>query len=963
MRCLGSLLFLVASSLYAQVASLRGTVTDESGALVPGARVVLTTAGGQNKAAASDSNGLYNFAGLAPGDYTLRASAPQLALAEPVKATLKPGANTFNLQLTIAARTERVTVEDNSGPSVGTAAANNASALVLEGSDLDTLSDNPDDLLVDLQALAGPSAGPNGGSIFIDGFSGGELPAKESIREIRINQNPFAAEYDKLGYGRIEIFTKPGTDKYRGTADWNMGTQAWNTRNPYSPQKAHFLLNEFEGNAGGPLTKRSSFTLDAQHNMVDNGAITNAVTLDQNLAIVPFAGVLVIPGRYTRLSPRIDYQLTDKHTLMFRSSVTDAGAQNVGVGSFDLISRGYHNRFLNQLVQVADTAVYGATVNETRFQYYRNAAQMTANNSSPALMVLGSFNGGGATVGQSSDTQNSYEFQNYTSMLRGRHSWKFGVRVRGQMDDSVAPQNFNGTFTFGGGEIGGQPLTSIERYQLTLQLQQQAYAPAAIRAMGGGATQFTINSGNPELQVHQIDAGLFAGDEFRFRPNLTLSFGLRYEAQTNIHDWRDFGPRVAIAWAPGGSGKSRAKTVVRAGFGMFYDRFSLNGTLAAQRFNGFNQRQYVIANPDFFPVVPAISSLAGFQSAETIQEVSRTMRAPYIMQTAVTLERQLPRNTTLAMTYTNSHGLHILRSNDINAPLPGTYNPGIPGSGIFPAGRPGPILLMESAGLYNQNQLIANVNARINSGLSLFSFYAFNRARSNSDGLGTYPANPYNFAGEYGRAATDIHHRVTAGGSINLRGSIRISPFAVAQTGAPFDITAGSDLFGTTMFNARPGIPSNPAGPGLIATPYGLLDPSPLPGEALLPRNYGRGPGQININLRVAKTIGFGRERARGTAAPDPRPTSAGGAAPPVAGGTGGLRSVIGTPGTSRRFNLVLSMSIRNLLNHTNQGPIIGNITSPLFGRSNQVAGGPNGEGFYETANNRRLESQIRLTF
>ncbi len=156
---------------------------------------------------------------------------------------------------------------------------------------------------------AGPSAGPNGGSIFVDGFSGGQLPPKESIREIRINQNPFSPEYDKLGYGKIEIFTKPGADKYRGSAQWNFGDDFWNTRNPYSPTKAHFLLNEFEGSAGGPITKRTSFTLDAQHNRVDNGSIVNAVTVDpQTFALQPFNAILVTPGRYTNVSPRIDYQ-------------------------------------------------------------------------------------------------------------------------------------------------------------------------------------------------------------------------------------------------------------------------------------------------------------------------------------------------------------------------------------------------------------------------------------------------------------------------------------------------------------------------------------------------------------------------------------------------------------------------------------------------------------------------------
>ncbi len=176
-------------------------------------------------------------------------------------------------------------MQDTSGPALTTDSSNNASAVVLRGADLDALSDNPDDLAADLSALAGPSAGPNGGAIFVDGFSGGQLPPKESIREIRINQNPFSPEYDKLGYGKIEIFTKPGSDKYRGTAQWNFANDFWNTRNPYSPNKAPFLLNEFEGNAGGPLTRKSSFTIDAQRNMVDNGSITNAVTLDpQTLA-------------------------------------------------------------------------------------------------------------------------------------------------------------------------------------------------------------------------------------------------------------------------------------------------------------------------------------------------------------------------------------------------------------------------------------------------------------------------------------------------------------------------------------------------------------------------------------------------------------------------------------------------------------------------------------------------------
>jgi hypothetical protein len=286
----------------------------------------------------------------------------------------------------------------------------------------------------------------------------------------------------------------------------------------------------------------------------------------------------------------------------------------------------------------------------------------------------------------------------------------------------------------------------------------------------------------------------------------------------------------------------------------------------------------------------------------------------------------------------------------------------VPASGVFPLGRPGPVFLAESSGLYNQNQLIANVNAKLNAGFSLFGFYVLNHAMSNTDGIGTFPANPYNFAGEYGPASTDIRHRGTIGGSINLKWNVRISPFVTLQSGAPFDITAGSDLYGTTLFNGRPGLVEGASKPGLIATPYGLLDPNPSPGEALLPRNYGRGPNLLTVNLRLAKTIGLGPEKkAAGEQRPTPTP-SLGGLAPAAASGRG-IGGIIGTPTSSRRYNLTISMSIRNLLNHNNPGPITGNITSPLFGSANQIAGSPNGEGFYETANNRRLELQIRFAF
>ncbi len=967
----------------AQTGSLRGQVTDQGGAIIQAAEVVLSGPAGFRKVMATDNSGTYSFKGLQPGEYVVKATAPSLALPEPIRITLKSsGTQTLNLQLQVVIPEQKVIVDDSAAPGVSTEASNNASAQVLRGDDLNALSDSPEDLQAELLALAGPSAGPTGGAIFIDGFSGGQLPSKEAIREIRINQNPFASEYDKLGFGRIEIFTKPGTGKFAGSIYYNFANQFWNSRNPFAQQKAPFLLHEYGGSASGPINKRASFFLDVRRDYVNNGSIVNAITLDpQTLAIInPFTSTPVTPQRRVGINPRLDYQLNEKNTLTVRYGFTRTDIRDVGIGGFNLTSRGIHIENKSHTLQISETAVLGKSIiNETRFQFFRTSGPTTANDLSPALQVLGSFNGGGAQVGQSFDTRNSYELQNYTSIVSGVHSWKFGVRLRRETDNNTSPQNFGGTFTFGGGDrapaldangrpnCAGQPfltpITSIERYRWTLLLQQNGCSASDIRRLGGGATQFSINAGNPQTSVSQFDVGVFVGDDWRVRSNLTLSLGLRYETQNNIYDWRDFSPRVTLAWAPGAIKKgSGPKTVLRAGFGVFYDRFSLSNRLTAERYNGIVQQQYVITNPDFFPTIPPISTLIAFQTTQTIQQISSTLRAPYVIQSAFSLERQLPFNTTVAITYANTHGLHMLRSEDINAPLPGTYDPLMPNSGVFPLGRRGPVFLMESSGLFNQNQLIIYVNSRINKQISLSGSYVLNRALSNTDGVGTFPAKPYDFTGEYSPAATDVRHRFTLAGSIITKWNVRFSPFVVVESGAPFDITVGRDLYGTTLFNGRPGIATDPSKPDLIQTKYGLLDPNPTLNERTLPRNFGRGPGAVTVNLRVAKTIEFGGEGSGSVASsggpggggPDRRAT------PGVF--TPGAPQSAPAPSASHHYNLNISMAVRNLLNHTNPGPIIGNITSPLFGQANQPAGS-GGFGFSESANNRRLELQLRFTF
>ncbi len=241
---------------------------------------------------------------------------------------------------------------------------------------------------------------------------------------------------------------------------------------------------------------------------------------------------------------------------------------------------------------------------------------------------------------------------------------------------------------------------------------------------------------------------------------------------------------------------------------------------------------------------------------------------------------------------------------------------------------------MESSGLYNQRQLVVNVNSRANRHVSLTGNYSLNYAMSNTDGIGTFPANPYSMAGEYGPASTDVRHRMTLGGSINTKWNVIFSPLINIASGPPFNITAGRDIYGTTLFNGRPGIATDPNRPDVIPTVYGLLDPNPTPGETIPHRNYGRGPGTVFFNAHLGKAVKLGPkgEAANGKEA-------------------------------ARPYTLSITMEMVNLLNHTNPGPIIGNITSPLFGRANQPAGGAGFAGFSEAANNRRFELQVRFAF
>ncbi|MCU1309219.1 MAG: Oar protein [Candidatus Angelobacter sp.] len=969
-------LFLTAFSVssWAQTApgTLKGQVSDPAGAVVTQVTVTATSSTGQTASAVTNRQGMYEIKGLAPGKYSVRATASGFSDFQEIDFSIASGqVQQFDIRLEIPMQKQQVNVEEQSS-SVDVAPASNVSAIVLKGKDLDALSDDPDELQSDLQTLAGPSAGPNGGQIYIDGFTGGQLPPKSSIREIRINTNPFSSQFDRIGFGRIEVFTKPGTDKFHGQFSFNDNDSALNGKNPFGgANQLDYRSQQYSGNVGGPINKKASFFFNVERRNINDTSIVNAVVLDPSFNQVPLSESVLDPRVRTNITPRFDIQLGANNTLTTRYQYETDTENNNGVGGqqFKLPTQGLDLNNTEQSFQVSDSQIINpTTINETRFQYNRNRNSQTPQNLSSAISVLGAFVGGGNSSGTNVDHNDRYEVQNYTSMSRGKHFIKFGGRLRASHEVNSTTGGFNGTFTFtncfaalpGNNPCpGGLPNTALSAYQITQQGLQNGLTTAQIRAAGGGASQFILTTGQPLANVNFADAGLYAEDDWKLRPNFTLSYGMRFETQTAINDHASLAPRIGIAWGLG-SAKSQPKTVLRAGFGIFYDRFSQNLVLQAQRQNGITQQQFVVNFPDFYPNIPSQAALAAAQTFPTVYQISPNLKAPYMMQTALTLERQVSKTSNVSATFINSRGVHQLITDNINAPLPG--------SGLRPNGTATNIYEYESEGIFNQRQLIVNGNVRVGQKLTLFTYYSLNFANGDSSGAGSFPSNPFNLSADYGRTAFDIRNRFAVGGSWTLPYGVRLNPLVSVTSGVPFNIILGRDLNGDSIFNDRPTF-ATVAGPSVVQTQWGAFDTSPKAGQTVIPMNYGQGKPQFNFNLRVSRTIGFGPKvesaaganRGAGGGGGDRGGERGGGG-----GGFGGARGPGGPGGTfaannaNRRYNLTVSANVRNLFNYVNYGTPIGNLNSPLFGQSNTLAGGgPGGS----TAANRRIELQMQFSF
>ena len=899
------LLMPVRTRAQSSAGTLRGTVTDPSGAAIAGATVIAIASTGVPGSATTNNLGAYDLRGLTPGFYEIKISARGFQDFNKQGISISAGqATSFDAELSIAIEKQHVQVSDST-PTLEVSPDKNAGAINLKGSDLDTLSDDPDQMQQDLQALAGPATGPNGGQMYVNGFTAGQLPPKSSIREIKVNQNPFSAEYDSVGFGRIEILTKPGTDQLHGSGFVWSNDQALNSWSPFVPPSSRlpYYMVLYEGDVSGSLNKRSSFSLTVSHRGIDQlslGALQDQATFQ----VTPGALSVANPRSRTTAGGSVDYQLTANNTLTLNYQYWGNNEKNDGITIYALPSQGYDSITNEHQLQVTDTQIFHDTiVNEIRFQYLRDYTANTPVSTAYAVSAPSYVTTGGNTAGPSTDVQNHYEFQNYTTIVKGKHTVMFGARLRDANEWNSSLATENGSFTFASSDAYIAAETA---------LAQSQPVPAADYPIA-----FTLGVGSPAASVNLFDAGLFIQDDWQLKPNITLSAGMRFETQTGIPDHADYAPRLAIAYGIGKTKAGAPRSVLRGGWGIFYDRFSESDLLNAVRFNGTTQVTYNVLNPTFFPNIPAPAQLSGYSSLPTVDTISPTFHAPYTMQAAATLEQQLFHGTTLTLNYINARGVHQIYTANVNTPLPGTFDPANPQAAAYPFGyNAGYIDQFQSGGIFKQNQLIVNFNGTIHKDLSLFSYYALNNAHGTTNGL---LSNYYDPALDYGRTTFDIRNRIFVGGSLTLPYGFEGTMFEVYSSGQPYNITSGLNLYGTsgTAQNARPSFTNLPVdNETVFASPWGnLYDGSPAAGESVIPINLATGTAQSYVNLGVAKTFTFGPKAETPTDSSDSSSSASSGSASKPVG----------------RYSLRFTVYARNAFNQVSYGTRIGVLGSPYF--------------------------------
>jgi hypothetical protein len=568
-NCLPALsLSLLLSSLgaFAQtVSTLTGLVLDPHEAALPKARVTLL-GGERQQSVTTDAAGAFRFDRLAPGAYEIKIEREGFqTVTTPVNVSRRPAAP-LRIILPIAELLQDVAIND-AAVQVNADVGNNQNVVVLDQHALSKLPMFDQDPIAAVSPFL--SAGATGGAaLIVDGVEVKKLGVTASaIQEVRINNNPYSAEYAQQGRGRIEVTTKPAVAQLHGAFNWTFRDARFNARDPFAAVRAPEQRRMYEGNLTGPLSRNkkqpTNFLITGEHDEQDLQAVifarTPAGALRQNAPT---------PLRHNLLALRVTRQMSAKTTMSVHYSYEDRLTGNQGVGGFNLAETAADTRFREQEVRVNFHSILSPKlVHQVNFLVGRSNSPTVSLHNAPRLVVQEAFTGGGAQA-DFRRTQAHVAWNETLSYQAGKHFLKTGVQVpdlsrRGVFDRT----NQLGTFYF----------ASLADYQA-----QRPY-------------NFLQQQGRTDLHFWEKVVSGFVLDEIRLRPALSLAVGLRYDWQNYFGDHNNFAPRFSFAYAPD---KAR-KTVVRGGAGLFYDRTGPQPISDFLRFDGRTLRRFVIANPGF----------------------------------------------------------------------------------------------------------------------------------------------------------------------------------------------------------------------------------------------------------------------------------------------------------------------------------------------------------------------------
>jgi hypothetical protein len=831
------------ATAFAQIAvtaGLRGTVTDQTGGVVAEAWITLESAAGKKLYDTSSRTGTYQFDHVPPGHYTLFVSRPGfMPFRLPVELHAGPP-SPIDVRLKVAIAVS-VEVKDANGLSID--ARKNLSGLMLSGKDLAGLPDDPRLLLLRILEIAGSSGKPGDVAVYVNGFREySRLPQKGTIELVRINSNLYSAEFSQPSAQRVEIVTKPGSDTFHGDIGVQSRATPLEARDPITDFKPDTRYYNYKGYLQGPVVKgRVGFLASGGYWQQDDNAFVHATVLDPGtLSAAPFSSRIPTPIAVRSRSIQLDVkQGNDLINASYAAS--SESDRNLGLQSgFDLAEHGYDRAAAERTGRVWWTRVAGHAVNDLRIEIGRVSSATTPLTTTPAVLVLDAFNGGGNQSTWADRSTRSLRANDALTLQRGAHTIKAGGQYEIVRQSSLDYSGFGGSFTFGTDverDGAGRPVLD-QSGQLTAISPLERYRRTVLGMAGYVPSQYLLVRGDPAVDVSQRTVGWFALDDWSVSHRMSVSYGIRHELQDDVPARFNLAPRATLSWLTDETGRS----AVRVGGGLFYRHVEPDIAFDVERLDGINRQQFIVESPSFF-TTPVNALLQNVPVQSITYRKSPELRNPLSLVSTASYERQLPGDLFAVAQYMINKGVAQLRLRNITAAAPGTPGPSLD-----------PVLQFESTGRSLQQQLMLGLRQNFE-GFSGYVNYTFGLKRSDTDGPYSLPAESGDLASEYGWASDDQRHVLVAGATIEVTEDFILSPSISIASGRPFNITTGRDNNGDTRFTDRPAFAS--AGdPAAIQTAFGAFDPNPRPGAEIIPRNLGREPRQIDVlTRRVAVTL------------------------------------------------------------------------------------------------------------